>query len=146
MPQMPGEGMAPSDVGPDGGVLPPDAIGPDGLPVGGGPMPPDDGEMAEEGGAPPFGDEEEGEPPEDGSGPPGDADEEDAGPPAKVSPPPKGDAKSKGKPKKKSSLRTYHGLGGEVLTEDQYVRHLAANLSGGDPQVLAQLRAEASSR
>lgn len=163
MPQMPGEGGAASDIGPDGGVLPPDAIGPDGLPVGGAPPGMGDPEMDEEGGAPfPPGDDED-DPDEDGSGPPGDA----GGPPA-VSPPPKkdkGDSKGKGdskKPPPKSKkgayqgdpvprpgevtggvIRTYFGLDGQVLTEGQFIRHMAANLSGGDPRVLAQLRAEA---
>jgi len=151
-PQMPGEGGAPSDIGPDGGVLPPDALGPDGLPMGGGPMPPDDPEMDEDGSAPPFGDDEEGDGGEDADGPPGEEADDSGGPPASVSPPPKskgdtkGDGGKKDKPKKKGSLRTYTGLGGQVLTEDQYVRHLAITLSGSHPHVLAQLRAEAASQ
>jgi hypothetical protein len=237
MPQMPGEGGAPSDIGPDGGVLPPDAIGPDGLPAGG--MPPGDEEMGGDGAPPPFADDEEDDGDEDPDGPPGEEAEGPSGPPAKVSPPPKGKGDTKGKgdskkppPSKKKSarmaswdirahiqadhpeltarlhgdalsrmsdraaafahrqdhdnrpqqwhehdlvdghpvssftdpgaedsqwlhqhgiegrklIRTYRGLGGEVLTEDQYVRHLAASLSGGHPQVLAQLRAEAAGR
>ncbi len=41
--------------------------------------------------------------------------------------------------------RRYRGLDGRTaMTEDQYVRHLAANLSGHHPAVLAALRAEAN--
>lgn len=155
MPQMPGEGGAASDIGPDGGVLPPDAIGPDGLPVGGADPGMGDPEMDEEGGAPfPPGDEEDDED-EDGSGPPGD----EGGPPA-VSPPPKKDKGDSKKPPPKSKkgsrapsevlaqpgfeVRTYRGLDGQVMTEGAFIRHMAANLSGHDPQVLAQLRAEAA--
>lgn len=157
MPQMPGPGGAASDIGPDGGVLPPDAIGPDGLPVGGADPGMDDPEIDEEDGAPfPPGDDED-DPDEDGSGPPGD----EGGPPA-VSPPPKkdkGDSKSKGdskKPPPKSKkgsrqgevtggiVRTYQGLDGQWMTEGAFIRHMAVNLSGHDPAVLAQLRAEAN--
>lgn len=130
MPQMPGEGGAPSDIGPDGGVLPPDAIGPDGLPMGG-EDPMAMGEEDAEGFPGDEADEEEGEDPEGFSGPPEGEDDGDEGPP----PPPKKD-----KSKSKKGVRTYRGLGGEVLTEDQYVRHLAAGLSGGHPAVLAALR------
>lgn len=138
MPQMPNGPGAPSDIGPDGGVLPPDAIGPDGLPVGGEEdLPPGAEEDAE---GPPFGDEEDEEegPPEDVSGLPEDADDggQDEGPP-----PPKKKGKSK-----KESVKTYRGPDGQVMTEDQYVRHLGAALSGNDPAVLARLRAEARDR
>jgi hypothetical protein len=128
---------APSDIGPDGGVLPPDAMGPDGLPMGGAEMGPDGEPLDDEGFPPDEMDDEEGGPPEDLSGPPGAADDEDAD---DEPPPPK--KKDKGK-SKKGSLTTYHGLNGEVLTESQFIRHLAATLSGGHPAVMAQLRAEA---
>lgn len=189
MPQAPGPTGAPSDVGPDGGVLPPDAIGPDGLPVGGGEMLPGEDEGAEDGEAPPFGDEDE-----DSSEPPGAADDgqDDDGPP-----PPKGKGDSKKPPPKKAAKvrrckssvadgllcgaivtqdddgrwrhedaeldrqheaqpwwspgtprearRTYFGLDGRtVMTEDAYVRHLAASLSGHHPAVLEALRAESA--
>ena len=134
MPQMPNGPGAPSDIGPDGGILPPDAVGPDGLPIGGEEdLPP--GAEEDEGGFPPDAEsDDEGFPPEDDEGPP--EDEEDGGdePP----PPPKKKGKSK-----KESVKTYRGPGGQVMTEDQYVRHLAAGLSGNSPAVLAQLRAEA---
>jgi hypothetical protein len=118
MPQAPGPGGAPSDIGPDGGVLPPDAIGPDGLPVGGtGALPPG---AEDDEDAPPFLDEGDGDGDEDDApdGPPGD----DDGPP-----PPKGDSKPS---KKKGSLqRTYFGLDGKtVLTETQFIHHIAASL------------------
>lgn len=204
-PQMPGPGMAPSDIGPDGGVT-----GPDGVPLDGG-MPPGE---------------------DDGEGPPGD--EEEAGPPGAASggegpPPPAGGSKKNSnrssrrraaRPRTASSplfpvpgnmrpqeLRAhlleehgidsphgrpemtrlhgsahatargythghgqmpaydldqrdkdflkgtgidaygsrhrYRGLGGQDLTEDQFIRHMGAALSGGHPAVLARLRAEA---
>jgi hypothetical protein len=132
MPQAPGEGGAPSDIGPDGGVLPPDAIGPDGLPVDPGAVDPDDpGAMDDADGFPP--DDGDGEADEDGDFPPDD-DEDDA-PPAKSSPPPKS---------KKKSVRTYRTASGQVLTEGQYLRHLAALASGNDPRVLALVRQDAA--
>jgi hypothetical protein len=138
MPQMPNGPGAPSDIGPDGGVVGPDALGPDGMPMDGGFPPGDD-----EGGAPPFGDDEE----EDG-GPPGAAGGGDD-----AQPPPAGDSKKddsgdggkKKPPSKKKSSRRYAGLGGQELTEDQLVRHLAATLSGYSPAVMARLRATARS-
>lgn len=132
-PQMPGAGGAPSDIGPDGGVLPPDAIGPDGLPVDPGMDPGADpgADPDADGDMPPFMDDGEGDeeaPPDDGE----DQGEEDDAPP-----PPKS--------KKKSGLiRTYRTASGAVLTEDQFVRHLGAQLGG--PQVLAQLRTEAADK
>lgn len=140
IPQMPNGPGAPSDVGPDGGLMGPDAIGPDGMPVDGG-MPPGDDEDA-----PPFGD---GGDEEDGEAGFGGPDGGDGGPP----PPGAGDSKKKdnasgpppkSKTKKKSSLR-YRGFDGQALTEDQYVRHLAATLSGGSPAVMAALRRTARS-
>ena len=138
-PQMPNGPGAPSDIGPDGGVIGPDALGPDGMPMDGG-FPPDD----DEGGGPP---------PEGGE-------EVDAGPPGAAGggdgsqPPPAGDSKKddsgsgpppKGKSKKKSAR--YAGLGGgPELTEDQFVRHLAATLSGYSPAVMSRLRATTGSR
>lgn len=60
IPQMPGGPGAPSDIGPDGGLMDPGMVGPDGLPVDGGPPPGED-----EGS--PFGD---GAPDDEGAGPP----------------------------------------------------------------------------
>jgi hypothetical protein len=139
MPQMPNGPGAPSDIGPDGGVVGPDALGPDGMPMDGG-FPPGDDE--EDGGLPPGGGEEADD------GPPGAAGGSDGD-----QPPPAGDSKkddsgSGGKkkpPSKKKSSRSYAGLGGEQLTEDQLVRHLAAALSGYHPAVMARLRATAGS-
>jgi hypothetical protein len=136
MPQMPNGPGAPSDIGPDGGVVGPDALGPDGMPMDGG-FPPDDDEG--DGGSP-FDDGEE-----VAAGPPG---AEGGG--SGDSPPPSGDSKkddsgSGGKkkpPSKKKSSRRYAGLGGQQLTEDQLVRHLAATLSCYDPRVMERLRAE----
>ena len=137
MPQMPGGPGAPSDVGPDGGLVDPGMIGPDGMPV-------DEGPPGDDEGAPPFGED-------DGEGPPPGAGEEggDGAPPpsgdgddSKGPPPGKGDSKKK--PPKKASLRRYRGLQGQLLDEGQYVRHLAAALSGNHPAVLATLRAEAA--
>ena len=136
MPQMPSGPGAPSDIGPDGGLVDPGMIGPDG-------MPPDEGipPGAEEDGGPPFGDE--------GPPGPGGEDGDDA------APPPPADSKKdssgkkpppKQKAKKKSSLQRYRGLEGQPLTEDQLVRHLAVTLSGRSPAVLAVLRREASAR
>lgn len=127
MPQMPGSPGAPSDTGPDGGLVDPDALGPDGLPPDG--MPPDED-------APPPGDDgppETGDEGGDDAPPPPDSKKDSSG----KKTPPKG-----GKSKKGSLIRTYRSLGGDVLTEDQYVRHLAAALSGGHPAVLARLRRE----
>lgn len=139
MPQMPNGPGAPSDIGPDGGVLPPDAVGPDGLPIGGEEdLPP--GAEDDEGGFPPDAEgDDEGFPSEDDEGPPeGDDGDGDEGPP-----PPK--KKDKGK-SKKESVKTYHGPDGVVMTEDQFVRHLAAAFSGNNVEVLARLRAEARDR
>lgn len=138
MPQAPGEGGAPSDIGPDGGVLPPDAMGPDGLPVDPGAVDPDDPGAVEDGeDALPFGDGD-GDADEDGDFPPGD-DEDDA-PPGDPGPPPKNKKKSA-----RQLVRTYTTASGEVLDEDTYVRHLAATSIGG-PEVLAALRAEAAGK
>lgn len=129
MPQMPMGPGAPSDVGPDGGLVDPGMVGPDGMPMDGEGPPP--GEDGEEGG--PL----EG-PPDDGDDAPppgGDDDATGSGPPPK------------GKSKKKSSLhgiavRRYNGLEGQPLTEDQFLRHVAVRASGADPRVMARLRAE----
>lgn len=124
MPQMPTGPGAPSDVGPDGGLVDPGMVGPDGLPMdpaaGDGP-PPGDADPGDE----PF----EG-PDDDGSGdaPPGDDDDNGSPPPPK------------GKSKKKSAL--YRGVSGQRLTEDQLIRHIAVQASGADPRVMARLRAE----
>jgi hypothetical protein len=125
MPQMPNGPGAPSDVGPDGGLVDPGMIGPDGMPVDGGP-PPDEGD--------PDGDGPLGAPSGDDAPAGGDGKEDDSGdgPP----PPPKS---------KKKSSRVYRGVHGQPLTEDQLARHIAVVVSGGDPRVLARLRAEASS-
>lgn len=135
MPQMPGSPGAPSDVGPDGGVMPPGMAGPDGMPV-------DEGPPGDDEGAPPFGDD--GPPPGAGGGGDGDA------------PPPPGKGKDSKKPSngkgnggkgsKKESARSYRGLHGEPLTEGQFIRHMAAALSGSHPAVLERLRAEATLR
>lgn len=138
MPQMPNGPGAPSDIGPDGGVLPPDAVGPDGLPIGGEEdLPP--GAEEDEGGFPPDAEgDDEGFPPEDDEGPPEDDDGDgDEGPP-----PPK----KKDKGSKKESVKTYRGPDGQIMTEEQFVRHLAAAFSGNNVEVLARLRAEARDR
>lgn len=129
MPQAPQGPGAPSDIGPDGGVMPPDALPPDAG------IPPADGdeEMAEEGGNP-FGGDDEALPPGDGSGDLGPADEEDEG--GEPPPPPP----SKGKSKKKGSYRSADGR--TLMDEDQFAAHIAARLSGNDPAVLAQIRAD----
>jgi hypothetical protein len=125
MPQAPAGPGAPSDIGPDGGVMPPGALPPEAG------IPPADGaeEDAEDGGNP-FGGDDEELPPDDGSGPPED-EEEDEGPP----PPPKGKSKKKG---------SYRSLDGTAeMDEDQFTRHVAVQLSGHDPQVLAAVREDA---
>jgi hypothetical protein len=149
MPQMPNGPGAPSDVGPDGGLVDPGMVGPDGMPVDGG-MPPDMPPGAgEDGEAPPPGDgedEEEG-PPVDAAG------EGESGPPPPAGdskknsngkkPPPKGKDKGPGKkkpPPKKASQAVYRGLGGHPLNEDQFIRHMAVALSGAHPAVMARLR------
>jgi hypothetical protein len=143
MPQMPMGPGAPSDVGPDGGLVDPGMVGPDGMPMDGGGPPP--GEDAEPGDGP-----QDDSP--DGGGdlpPPGGDSDDDAtgsGPPGKGDPP-----KSKGKSKKESGLRgiavrRYNGLEGQPLTEDQLIRHLAVRVSGADPRVMARLRAEGRRR
>jgi hypothetical protein len=151
MPQMPMGPGAPSDIGPDGGLVDPGMVGPDGMPVDGEGMPGDD-----EGAPPGLEPDGEDEGPLTGGG--GD----DSAPPPSASPagdskkdsngsgpPPKGENKDSGKDKgkkkpppskKKGSIRTYHGFGGQVLTEDQFCRHMAIALSGGHPQVLATVR------
>jgi hypothetical protein len=133
-PQMPGGPGAPSDVGPDGGLMDPGMIGPDGMPVGGG-MPPEEG--GEEGGMPP-GDDEEAGPGGEGAPPsPGDDDDSEG------SPFPKGKGEKKPPPKGKKEGALYRGLQGQPLTEGQLIRHLAAHASGHDPRVLSALRREA---
>jgi len=132
MPQMPMGPGAPSDAGPDGGLVDPGMIGPDGAPVDDGDGPPP-GEDAEPGDGP-LGDSPDG----DGAGPlPGgdDGDGTDSGaPPKKKS--------EKGKSKKESvRSRRYLGLEGQVLTEDQFLRHVAVRVSGASPKVMAALRA-----
>lgn len=134
MPMGPG---APSDVGPDGGLVDPGMVGPDGMPPGGdGPPPgedagPGDGPMDDAAGG-------EGDfPPE------GDDDDATQGGPTK-----KGDP---GKKQKKGSLRgiavrRYNGLDGQPLTEEQLIRHLAVRASGAHPRVMALLRAEGRRR
>jgi hypothetical protein len=123
MPQMPMGPGAPSDVGPDGGLVDPGMVGPDGMPADGDGPPPGDSEP----GGGPF------EGPDDGDAeaPPGDDD--DSGPP----PPPKG------KSKKKSALL---GVQGQRLTEEQFVRHMAVVASGADPRVMARMRAEGAKK
>lgn len=131
---MPGAPGAPSDVGPDGGLVDPAMVGPDGMP------------MDEEGPPPGEDGDPEGEPPDDGGDvfPPGGGDDGGSGPP----PPGKGGpGKPKGKPKKESALRgiavrRYNGLEGQPLTEDQLLRHVAVRASGADPRVMTLLRAE----
>jgi hypothetical protein len=128
MPQMPTGPGAPSDAGPDGGLVDPGMVGPDGMPVdpaaGDGP-PPGDADPGDE----PL------EDPDGGGGPPAPGDDDDSDP----TPPPKG------KSKKKSS-RLYRGVSGQPLNEDQFVRHIAVQASCGDPRVLATLRAESARR
>jgi hypothetical protein len=124
MPQMPMGPGAPSDVGPDGGLVDPGMVGPDGMPMGGEGPPPADAEGGEM-------------PPDEGAPPPGGDEDEDAAPP-------------KGKSKKASlrqvAVRRYNGLEGQPLTEDQFLRHVAVRASGADPRVMATLRADASRR
>lgn len=120
MPQMPMGPGAPSDVGPDGGLVDPGMVGPDGMPMDGEEPPPgEDGDP-------------EGPPMDDGDEPPPDDGGDDAPP-------------SKGKSKKKSSLR-YRGLEGQPLTEEQFLRHVAVRVSGASPKVMAALRAEGRRR
>lgn len=141
MPQMPSPGGgAPSDVGPDGGLMDPGMIGPDGMPAGGMPPPGEEGEEGDEGG-PPFGDEDDGS----GSPPPSsasDSKKNDNGSGGSKSP---GNKKSdkKGPPSKKESS-LYRGFSGQALTEDQFIRHLAVTLSGANPAVMARLRADSA--
>lgn len=118
MPQMPMGPGAASDVGPDGGLMDPSMIGPDGMPADeeGGPPPADATEDPAEG--------EEGGPPDEDGG-----EEEESAPP-----PPKG---------KKKAARRYLGVQGQILTEEQLVRHIAVVASGGDPKVMALLRSTA---
>lgn len=131
MPQMPMGPGAASDVGPDGGLMDPGMVGPDGMPLGGGGPPP--GEDAGAGGGP-VDDAAGGE----GDFPP-EGDDDDA---TQGGPPPKSDSKKK---QKKGSLR-YRGLEGQILTEEQLLRHLAVRASGASPAVMARLRAEGRSR
>lgn len=132
MPQMPGSPGAPSDAGPDG-LVDPGMVGPDGMPM-------DEGPPGDEEGAPPFGDDDEGPPPGAGGdgdegAPPPSGDKDDS----KKSTKDKGDS-SKGDSKKKAALE-YRGFGGQVLTEDQFTRHIAVVMSGSHPAVMARLRA-----
>lgn len=132
MPQMPSGPGAPSDTGPDGGLMDPGMIGPDGLPAGG--LPPDD-DGEEDGGGPPFGDEDGGDdapPPPSGGGSKDDSKKSD-----KKKPPSKS---------KKESSRPYRGFGGQALDEDQFIRHLAVTLSGASPAVMTRLRADRGPR
>lgn len=138
MPQMPMGPGAPSDVGPDGGLVDPGMIGPDGEPAD------DDGPPGE--GAEPGG-PQDGLPGDGGEAPPpgGDSKENGSSP---GGPPKGGSGKSKGKSKKESGLRgiavrRYNGLEGQPLTEDQLVRHVAVRVSGADPAVMRALRATA---
>jgi hypothetical protein len=129
MPQMPNGPGAPSDVGPEGGLMDPGMVGPDGMPAGGMPPPGEDGED----GGPPFGDEDGGDSP----------------PPPPSSGGSKDDSKKSDKEKpssKKKSALSYRGFGGQSFTEDQFVRHLAVTLSGAHPAVMARLRADAARR
>jgi hypothetical protein len=145
MPQAPGMGGAPTDVGPDGMPVDPameGEVGPDGMPIDPameGEVPPDGGfppeEGEEEGGFPPGEDEGAGE--DEGGFPPDDGDEDDA-------PPPPPEKKPKGKPKGKGKKEgRYRTVAGDLLDEDSYIRHLAVLHSGGSPAVLAALREEA---
>jgi len=131
MPQMPMGPGAPSDIGPDGGLLDPGMVGPDGMPADGEGPPPGDA-AAEDGpeGSPPGGEEL----------PPGDDGEDDATP----FPPGKGKKSGKGSSKKESAR--LRGLDGQLLTEAQLVRHLAVRFSGADPRVMARMRAEGARR
>lgn len=140
MPQMPMGPGAPSDVGPDGGLVDPGMVGPDGMPMDGDGPPP--GEDAESGGGPqddPMGGGGDVPPPGGGSG----DDDTGSGPPKKDS------SGKKGKSKKESGLRgiavrRYNGLEGQPLTEDQLLRHVAIRVSGADPRVLAAMRRESA--
>jgi len=131
MPQMPMGPGAPSDTGPDGGLLDPAMVGPDGMPADGEGPPP--GDAAAEGGP-------EGIPPDGEELPPGD----DGGDDDTPFPPKKDEKSGKGKNKKESAR--FRGLEGQSLTEAQLVRHLAVRLSGADPRVMARLRAEGGTR
>lgn len=122
MPQMPAGPGAPSDVGPDGGMIPPGAVGPDGMPM--------DPGMEED-------DEDAGSPDGDDGAPPS------GGPPPGGGKP--GDSGSGKKPPKGKKESAYRGFDGQALNEDQYVRHLAVALSGAHPAVMAALRADARS-
>lgn len=161
MPQVPGMG-APTDVGPEmmGGMPPgpPGMGGPMGeLPPGapGDEMPPGmpGDEMAEglppgaeepgegedgEGGFPPQEQGEDGEGGEDSSDSGHDGDK-----PASVE---KGKGKDKKGKGKKEGSRRYRTLAGDILSEEQYVRHLAVLHSGASPTVLAQIRRESGRR
>lgn len=154
MPQMPMGPGAPSDIGPDGGLVDPGMVGPGGMPMDGGGMPGDDEGVPP--GLEPDGEDEgpldEGGDGGDGASPPSDSpggdsnkDSNGSGPPSKSENKDSGNGKGKKKPppsKKKGALiRTYYGLGGQVLTEDQFCRHMAIALSGGSPHVLAAVRA-----
>lgn len=125
MPAGPG---APSDAGPDGGLVDPGMVGPDGVPVDDGGPPP--GEDAEPDGGP----QDDAAGGAAGDGPPSaSGGDDDTG-----SAPPK-----KGKSKKESARR-YHGADGQALTEGQLLRHVAVRVSGADPRVLAAMRAESA--
>jgi hypothetical protein len=111
-------------------------IGPDGMPM-------DEGPPGDDEGAPPFGGDDEGGPPPGAGGGGSDS----APPPSgkgddsKKAPSKKGDSK---KPPGKKESRRYRGLHGQQLTEGQFIRHMAAALSGAHPAVLERLRADAS--
>ena len=142
MPQAPGMGGAPTDVGPDGMPMDPGMeggeVGPDGMPIDPGmegEVPPDGGFPPEDGEELPPGEEEAAE--EEGGFPPEEGDGEEEG---DAPPPPKKKSKSKSKSSKEGSFRT---LAGDTLGEDAYIRHLAVLHSGGDQAVLDRLRAEA---
>lgn len=140
MPQAPGMGGAPTDVGPE--MMDPameGEVGPDGMPL--------DPAMEEEGGFPPEDGEEDGEFPPDGED--AGAEEEDGFPPdddgdeddEDDAPPPEKKSKPKKKDKKEGSYRT---LSGDQLDEESFIRHLAVLHSGGSPAVMAALRDEAA--
>jgi hypothetical protein len=140
MPQAPGMGGAPTDIGPE--MMDPGMegeVGPDGMPIDPGMeedgFPPEDGE--EDSGFPP--DEDAGAEGDEGGFPPDDGGDDEGGDDA---PPPK--KKDKGGKKDKSKKEgAYRTLSGDQLDEDAFVRHLAVLHSGGHPAVLAALREEA---
>jgi hypothetical protein len=131
MPQAPGMG-APTDVGPDMSAMPPPGMeGEEGMPPGaeGGEGPPF-GEEGEEGGPPGEEEEEEG----------GEENEEEGAPPF---PPKKKAAAARAARAAGSRYRT---LAGDILDEDNYVRHLALMHSGMAPAVLRLVRRSAAAK